>query len=152
MKQWPIATLLKEEEALSRQAENREINFRFWSSDRLKINCSHSRNYQNHQSKILACYLGIAPFEYRSVTRIKGRTRVSHLANKDLKKMLDMAALVTIRKGNIMHGYYKRKVTEGKNKMSVINAFRNKVIHILMACIKNDTLYQKNFNQSLEIT
>ena len=91
----------------------------------------------------LACYSGIAPFEHRSGTSIKGITRVSHLANKDLKKMLHMAALVTIRKGNIMHDYYKRKVAKGKSKMSVINAVRNKLIHILMACIKNDTIYQK---------
>ena len=100
----------------------------------------------------LACYAGIAPFEHRSGTSIKGKTRVSHLANKDLKKMIHLAALVTIRKGNIMHDYFNRKVKEGKNKMSVINAIRNKLIHILMACIKNNTTYVKNFNHSLAIT
>jgi len=100
----------------------------------------------------LACYAGIAPFEHRSGTSLKGKTRVSHLANKDLKKMIHLAALVTIRKGNIMHDYFNRKVAEGKNKMSVINAIRNKLIHILMACIKNNTTYQKNFNHSLAIT
>lgn len=100
----------------------------------------------------LACYAGIAPFEHRSGTSLKGKTRVSHLANKDLKKMIHLAALVTIRKGNIMHDYYNRKVAEGKNKMSVINAIRNKLIHILMACIKNNTTYQKNFNHSLAVT
>jgi len=29
-----------------------------------------------------------------------------------------------------------RKVEEGKNKMSVINAVRNKLIHILLACVR----------------
>jgi len=100
----------------------------------------------------LACYAGIAPFEHRSGTSIKGKTRVSHYANKDLKKMIHLAALVTIRKNNIMHDYFNRKVAEGKNKMSVINAIRNKLIHILMACIKNNTTYQKNFNHSLAVT
>ena len=102
--------------------------------------------------RALACYSGIAPFEHRSGTSLKGKTRVSHLANKDLKKMIHLAALVTIRKGNIMHDYFNRKVAEGKNKMSVINAIRNKLIHILMACIKNNTTYQKNFNHSLAVT
>lgn len=102
--------------------------------------------------RALACYAGIAPFEHRSGTSIKGKTRVSHLANKDLKKMIHLAAMVTIRKGNIMHDYYKRKVAQGKNKMSVINAIRNKLIHILLACIKNNTTYEKNFNHSLAIT
>lgn len=102
--------------------------------------------------RALACYAGIAPFEHRSGTSIKGKTRVSHYANKDLKRMIHLAALVTIRKGNIMHDYFNRKVAQGKNKMSVINAIRNKLIHILMACIRNNTTYQKNFNHSLEIT
>lgn len=93
----------------------------------------------------LACFAGVAPFEHTSGTSLKGRTRISHLANKEIKKMLHLAALVTIRKGNIMHKYYTRKVAKGKNKMSVINAVRNKLIHILLACIKNNTMYQKNY-------
>ena len=93
----------------------------------------------------LACFAGVAPFEYSSGTSLKGKTRISHLANKEIKKMLHLAALVTIRKGNIMHDYFNRKVAQGKNKMSVINAVRNKLIHILLACIKNNTMYQKNY-------
>ena len=99
--------------------------------------------------RAFACFAGVAPFEHSSGTSIKGKTRVSHLADKDIKKMLHLAALVTIRKGNITHGYFQRKVAEGKNKMSVINAVRNKLIHILLACIKNDTIYQKNYQHRL---
>jgi len=36
----------------------------------------------------------------------------------------------------------KEKYEEGKNKMSVLNAVRNKIIHIIFALIKNETLYQ----------
>ena len=99
--------------------------------------------------RAFACYSGVAPFEHRSGTSLKGKTRVSHLANKDMKKMLHLAALVTIRKGNIMHEYFNRKVAQGKNKMSVINAIRNKLIHILFACIRNNVTYQKNYHHSL---
>ena len=97
----------------------------------------------------LACYSSIAPFPHRSGTSIRGKTRISHLANKEIKKMLHLAALVTIRKGNIMREYYIRKVEKGKNKMSVINAVRNKLLHILMACIQNDTIYQKKYHHEL---
>ena len=97
----------------------------------------------------LACYAGIAPFEHSSGTSVKGRTRVSHLANKDIKKMLHLAALVTIRKGNIMHAYYQRKVGEGKSPMTVINAVRNKLVHILLACIRKDVMYEKNYEAGL---
>ena len=35
--------------------------------------------------------------------------------------------------------YYERKVEEGKNKMSVINAVRNKLIHRITAVVKRQT-------------
>ncbi|MEQ9443004.1 MAG: IS110 family transposase [Cyclobacteriaceae bacterium] len=35
-----------------------------------------------------ACYSGVAPFEHTSGTSIRDGTRVSHLANKQMKKLL----------------------------------------------------------------
>jgi len=147
-----IEDLLKEDIELSRQAEIVKSIPGFGNVVASKLIIATEGFTRLTNPRALACYSGIAPFEHSSGTSIKGKTRVSHLANKDLKKMLHLAALVTIRKGNIMHDYYKRKVGEGKNKMSVINAVRNKLIHILMACIKNNTTYEKNFNHSLAIT
>ena len=43
------------------------------------------------------------------------------------KKMLHLAALVTIRKGNIMHAYYHWKLGEGKRRMAVINAISGEI-------------------------
>lgn len=43
-----------------------------------------------------------------------------------------------------MRDYYLRKVAEGKNKMSVINALRNKIVQRIFACVKNKTLYNRN--------
>ncbi len=46
-----------------------------------------------------------------------------------------MAAVgVTARKGELQD-YWKRKVAEGKHKMSVLNAIRNKLIHRIYAVI-----------------
>jgi len=36
--------------------------------------------------KQLACYAGVVPFEHSSGISIKGRNRVSNMANKELKK------------------------------------------------------------------
>ncbi len=41
--------------------------------------------------KKLACHAGVAPFEYRSGSSIRGKTRVSHQARKRLKSLLHMA-------------------------------------------------------------
>lgn len=91
--------------------------------------------------RTLACHAGVAPFEYNSGTSVKTRNRVSYKANKRLKYLLHMAAMSSIRcKGDIQN-YYNRKVAEGKNKMSVINAVRNKILHRACAVIKRKSAY-----------
>src|SRR5512146_671366 len=76
--------------------------------------------------KQLACYCGVAPFEHSSGSSIRGRTRVSHMANKVLKRMLHLGAMSVISKDPELRDYYQRKTSQGKNKMLVINAVRNK--------------------------
>ena len=65
-----------------------------------------------------AYYSGVAPFEHSSGTSIRGGTRVSHLANKQMKKLLHMAALSVVRGKGGMATYYYRKVEQGKIKCS----------------------------------
>lgn len=90
----------------------------------------------------LACYAGVAPFSHQSGTSIRGRSRISHYADKDLKMLLHLASMSVIRLSGDMRDYYQRKVAEGKNKMSVLNAVRNKMIHRIYAVLKNQRPYQ----------
>ncbi len=89
----------------------------------------------------LACYSGIAPFEYTSGTSIKGRTRVNHMADKKMKSMLNMCALNSKRIDTELQMYYSRKVAEGKNPMLVMNALRCKVLSRVFATVKRGTPY-----------
>lgn len=90
----------------------------------------------------LACYAGVVPFDFQSGVSINRKPRVSLLADRKLKKLLHMAALrVTQLKGE-MQNYYLRKIDEGKNKMPVINALRNKIVARVSATIKNQKKYQ----------
>jgi transposase len=93
----------------------------------------------------LACYCGVAPFEHTSGTSVKGRSRVSSFANKRLKKLLHMVAMTIIQFDKQLSQYYHRKVSEGKNRMLVINAIRNKILHRLCAVINRGTPYQKEY-------
>lgn len=93
----------------------------------------------------LACYCGVAPFEHNSGTSVKGRTRVSSFANKRLKKLLHMVAMTIIQFDKQLSQYYHRKVSEGKNRMLVINAIRNKILHRLCAVINRGTPYQVEY-------
>jgi transposase len=97
-----------------------------------------------------ACYSGVAPFECRSGTSIRGRTRVSQMANKKMKRYLHMASLTGIKKDESLKTYYERKVFEGKSKMSVLNAVKNKLLARVFAVVSRGTEYQKiNYQNSL---
>lgn len=90
----------------------------------------------------LACFAGVVPFEQQSGTSLNTKPRVSKIADRQLKTVLQMAAMRAVRMENELKYFYLKKVNQGKNKMSVLNAVRNKLVHIAMAIIKNQTFYQ----------
>jgi len=92
-------------------------------------------------SRKFATYAGIAPFPYESGTSIKGKTKVSHLANKKIKTLLSSCATSAIRCNPEMKAYYNRKLEEGKHKMSIINAVRNKILSRIFAVVNRGTPY-----------
>ncbi len=92
-----------------------------------------------------ACYAGVAPFEHSSGSSIRGGTKVSHLANKQVKKLLHLSAMSAVSKKGELADYYHRKVEAGKKKMSVLNAVRNKLIHRVFACVRENRKYEKSY-------
>ena len=86
-----------------------------------------------------------APVRYRSGTSIRGKTRVSHQARKRLKSLFHLGAMSVIRGPGELQDYYQRKVAEGKNKMLVLNAIRNKLIHRVYAVVRQGKKYDKNY-------
>ena len=101
------------------------------------INISDPKKY--------ACYSGVVPFEHTSGTSIRGKNRVSQMANKKIKTLLHMAALTAIQMKGEIQDYYLRKVKEGKNKMSILNAIRNKLVLRIFACITQNRVYENNY-------
>lgn len=93
-------------------------------------------------AKQIASYCGIAPFGYGSGTSVKGRTKVHNMANKILKKTMHMCSVSAVRHNEEMRTFFQRKVSEGKNKMSVLNAVRNKLIHRVFACVRDERMYE----------
>ena len=96
----------------------------------------------------LACYAGVVPFQFQSGTSINKRPRVSVMADKALKKLLHMAAMRVIQLKGDLQTYYQRKVAEGKNKMLVLNAVRNKLVARICSVVNNQKIYQTNLNLS----
>ena len=63
------------------------------------------------------------------------------MANKTLKKALHMCAVSSIRWKGEMRSYFDRRVKEGKNKMSITSAIRNKILQRIYACVKEERMY-----------
>ena len=99
--------------------------------------------------KKFGCFCGVVPFKHRSGTSVRGKDRVSHMANKPLKTLLHLCATSAIQAKGELRDYYHRKLEEGKNKMLVINAVRNKIVLRIFACVKDNRMYQKNYSTSL---
>lgn len=99
--------------------------------------------------KKFACYCGVVPFTYQSGTSLMGKNRISHLANKRTKTLLHLAAMSAVKHDGELKRYYQRKVQQGKNKMLVLNAIRNKLIHRIFAVVRDQREYDKNYIHTL---
>lgn len=94
-----------------------------------------------------AVYVGVLPFSHRSGTSIKGRTRVSHLANKELKQELNQAAKTAITHDPEIKGYAERKI---KNKCYplVLNNVKFKLILRMFSLVKRGEMFVENYRNA----
>ncbi|WP_184498775.1 IS110 family RNA-guided transposase [Algoriphagus iocasae] len=96
-----------------------------------------------------ACHVGVAPFSFESGTSQRSRRKVSYKANIHLKTLFHMAALSAVKMKGEFRDYFERKVAEGKNKMTVINAVRAKLINRIFALIRDKRKHEINYNITL---
>ena len=72
---------------------------------------------------------------------LKGKTKVHPCANKQIKSLLNMAAMASIQINGEYKTYYQRRLAEGRNKMSTLNIIRNKLVFRAFAVVKRGTPY-----------
>ncbi|RZJ76943.1 MAG: IS110 family transposase [Flavobacterium sp.] len=111
----------------------------------------HTNEFKTiNSARAFAAYCGVAPFEHTSGTSIKKRSKVSPLANKKIKSLLHNGVRTCIANDPELRTYYRRRVDiDMKNKTSMMNAVKFKIICRLFACIKEDRLYQKEYSPKL---
>jgi transposase len=108
-----------------------------------------TRNFTRFtNARKFACYCGTAPFENTSGSSIRGKTKVSKLADQDMKRLLDLAAKSAIQYDKELREYYLRRTAAGKSKMSTINIVRNKILYRMFAVIKRQAPFIKDYQQS----
>ena len=94
-----------------------------------------------------AVYVGVIPFEHTSGTSIRGRRRVSHLANKELKQELNQAAKSAIQYDPELRDYAERKLKE-KQYGIVLNNVKFKLILRMFSLIKRNEMYVENYKMT----
>lgn len=97
----------------------------------------------NYDARKIASFWGVAPFGHTSGTSIKGTPHVSHYADSYLKSLLSEAALCASRYCPIINRYVVKLKKAGKHKNIVLNNAKNKMIHILVAMVRNNENYSK---------
>lgn len=107
-------------------------------------NCFHSFD----DPRKYCCYCGIAPFPYQSGTSIRRGTKISPLANRKMKALIDRSAMSAIKHDKELREYYQRKVEKGKEKRKVINAVRNKIVHRIFAVVKRGEPFVENYQRA----
>lgn len=96
-----------------------------------------------------ATYSGVAPYEYTSGTSIKGKAKVSQLANKTMKAMLSRGANSASKWDPELRAYFVRKQAEGKDYKVIINAISCKLINRVFAVVKRQTPYVTTYQQKI---
>ncbi len=114
----------------------------------LYILCCTNNFATKISGKQLASYAGVVPFEHSSGISVRGGNHVHKMANKELKKLLHLCAISSIKYYPEFRTYFDRKKVEGKNGMSVLNAIKNKIVLRVVAVVNNQRAYVNNYHQA----
>ncbi len=108
-----------------------------------------TRNFTKFRdARTFASYCGTAPFDNTSGTSLRGKTRVSKFRDRDMNRLLDLAAKSAIQHDKELREFYLRRIGAGKAKMSTINIVRNKILYRMFAVIKRQTPFIKEYLQT----
>jgi len=91
-----------------------------------------------------AVYVGVIPFDHSSGTSVRGRKRVSQIANKELKQELNQAARTAIQWDKELAAYAARKL-ESKLYPVVLNNVKFKLILRMFSLVKRGELFVENY-------
>jgi len=91
--------------------------------------------------KKFASYAGIAPFKNESGKSKKSNSKVSHKANKKMKTLLTSAVVCSLSKCPEYLIYFNKQIKRGKNKNSIKNVLRNKIVSRAFAVVRRNSPY-----------
>ncbi|MBW2632504.1 MAG: IS110 family transposase, partial [Deltaproteobacteria bacterium] len=89
---------------------------------------------------------GLDLFEISS-GQFKGQRRISKRGRPMMRKLLFSAAINMVKSTGIMHEKYKQMLGRGMLKMKALIAITRKILGIIFAIVRNNTVYIENYTK-----
>ena len=89
---------------------------------------------------------GLDLFEISS-GQFKGQRRISKRGRPMMRKLLFFAAINMVKSTGIMHEKYKQMLGRGMLKMKALIAITRKILGIIFAIVRNNTVYIENYTK-----
>ena len=96
-------------------------------------------------AKQFAAYIGITPKQHQS-GNLLGKTTISRLGDRRLRKALYMAALVAKKHNKGLAAFVSRLEMNGKTPKTIICAIMRKLAHIIFGVLKSGLPFNENFS------
>lgn len=96
----------------------------------------------DYDARRIAFFWGVAPFGQASGTSLHVTPHVSHYADKYLKSLLTEAVLCAMKFCPIIKSYAEKLLARGKHPNIVKNNAKNKMLHILVAMVRDGKVFQ----------
>jgi transposase len=105
---------------------------------------SEMPNVENFESaKQYAAFAGVTPSHYESGTSVKGKSRISRMGSRKVRKTLYMVALVVKRFNPFFKPFCDRLAAKNKPPKVIIVAVMRKLMHIIFGMLKNNQQFDK---------
>lgn len=106
---------------------------------------AYTENFTSFESaRSYAVYVGVIPFDNSSGTCLKGRKKISKLANKELKQELNQAAKIATVWNKDLKQYAETKL-KTKPYRVVLNNVKFKLILRMFSLVKRGAFYVENY-------
>ena len=99
-------------------------------------------------AKQYAAFAGVTPSHFQSGTSVKGKSHISRLGSRKIRKALYMSAIVVKNHNNAFQAFVNRLASKGKRPKVIIVAIMRKLLHIFFGILKSN----KSFNQNIAFT
>lgn len=93
-------------------------------------------------------FCGVVPYEHSSGKSVKMKSRVNHMANKEVKATLDMAARAAVTYDQELKAYCTRRLEMGKHYRGVINEVKFKLILRMFAVVNKQKEFVNNYEKA----